>query len=232
MFTIIRSQPSSAVSITAAENYALYAQHACFSFFFKAWGVLSWYTVLCICAQNPTASTAGWVYSGPEAALLHKLLFWPTWNSLYSWKKLLIWSIGRERPSTCMDNEEGVRWGTATPLRTPFIHLLLPLCQNSCVMAVVPQPPALQSSPRALRMGKGRKTTALLPRGWLWDALLNNKVGLRLCVGFVLVLFAFFKWGQKPGLHRTVLKDTLQTDPVFRGASSRKEKLCGTSGLR
>lgn len=40
---------------------------ACLFFFFKAWAVLSWCTVLCICAQNPTASTAGWVYSGPEA---------------------------------------------------------------------------------------------------------------------------------------------------------------------
>lgn len=33
LFTVICSQPSSAVSITAAENYALYAQHAYFSFF-------------------------------------------------------------------------------------------------------------------------------------------------------------------------------------------------------
>lgn len=32
LFTVICSQPSSAVSITAAENYALYAQHAYFSF--------------------------------------------------------------------------------------------------------------------------------------------------------------------------------------------------------
>lgn len=33
LFTVVCSHPLSAVSITAAENYALYAQHAYFSFF-------------------------------------------------------------------------------------------------------------------------------------------------------------------------------------------------------
>lgn len=34
--------------------------------------------------------------------------------------------------------------------------------------------------------------------------------------------------GQKPGLHRIVLKEILQTDLVFKGDSSGKEKLRGT----
>lgn len=67
LFTVICSQPSSAVSITAAENYALLCPACLFFFFLKAWAALSWCTVLCIYAQKPTASTAGWGYSGPEA---------------------------------------------------------------------------------------------------------------------------------------------------------------------
>lgn len=48
-------------------------------------------------------------------------------------------------------------------------------------------------------------------------------------MGFVLFA-CIFKLGPKPEL-QIVLRETLQTDIVFKGESSRKEELCGTFGL-
>lgn len=82
-----------------------------FLFFLKL--ELSWCTVL---GTEPHCFHSRLGLQWPRGCeLLHKL-FRPAWNTLYSLKKLLIWSIGRDRPSTCTDNEEAL----LDSLRTSF----------------------------------------------------------------------------------------------------------------
>lgn len=102
------------------------------------------------------------------------------------------------------------------PAVTTVSHQSCVWCQQSLTLLHCRAAPELLVWERAWKQ-------LLLPCRWLWDALFNNKVRLRFCVGLVLVLFVcIFKLGQKPELHRTVLKETLQTDIcVQRGKHQR-----------
>lgn len=92
-------------------------------------------------------------------------------------------------------------------------------------MPTVPHPPALQNRPRALSMGKGMKTALLLPRGWLWDASFNNKVRLRCCVGFVLLVFVcIFKIGPEARAPQNCLKRNITDRPCVQRGKLQKGK--------
>lgn len=92
LLVVIFLQPSPTDSITAAIWELCFVSSVCqFFFFLKAWAVLYWCTVLCICAEISTASMACWVYCGPEAVhcCTKYFFFWSTCNNLVNPEKVI-----------------------------------------------------------------------------------------------------------------------------------------------
>lgn len=150
LFTVICSQPSSAVSITAAENYALYAQHAYFSF----WKLELPCPGAQYCAsvhKSPLLPQQAGVTVAQRLCTVVQTVLLTHMEQFIHLQKLLIGSIRRHRPSTCMDNEKGIRWSTARlSSRTSFIYLLLPLCHTKLVCdANSPSPSCIAEQPQS-----------------------------------------------------------------------------------
>lgn len=123
--------------------------------FVWAWAVVSWHTVVCICAQSPTAATAGWLYRDQRLCTAAQTVL--TYMEQFIHLEKVIDLVRKKRQTQYFQGQwrgSSVRH-CQTLLTTSFIYMLLPLCNIKVVCdANSPSPSCTAEQPQSSWYGK------------------------------------------------------------------------------